>query len=186
LGGEGREEERGKLDKRERDHDAITLTCCESSRACSSLQIPLRTPSHFLPRHRFPLLVLLNSQLHLICMSNPTSPPPLPTPSGPSPLKQLNQQGAPPPRSKLEASWLDLSSNPHLFTTTNSPNPARYFAEFFCLKPQLRVQREAVEKLSVEDLLGPYKVRSPRCFPMWCSSRLPSCRTMFPTSSPTL
>lgn len=100
-------------------------------------------------------------RLHRSCiMSLPTSSlPPLP---GPSPLKQLNASGQPRPISKLEASWQQLASNPHLFDSdspSTSPSPPRYFADFFCLKPQLAVQRAALDNLSVDDLLGPYKVR---------------------------
>ncbi|GAA5854667.1 hypothetical protein JCM8547_004929 [Rhodosporidiobolus lusitaniae] len=85
-----------------------------------------------------------------------TLPPPA-QPVGPSPLKQLNQTGAPPPRSKLEASWDELSSNPSLFSAPDAPSPARYFAEFFCLKPQRKLQEAALAKLSVQELTGPYK-----------------------------
>ncbi|BGP15057.1 hypothetical protein JCM10213_002799 [Rhodosporidiobolus nylandii] len=87
-------------------------------------------------------------------MATSLPPPPPAAPLGPSPLKQLNQAGAPPPKSKLEASWDELVSNPLLFTADGAPSPTRYFAEFFCLKPQRRVQEEALRRLSNKELSG--------------------------------
>ncbi|GAA6004895.1 hypothetical protein JCM10207_008445 [Rhodosporidiobolus poonsookiae] len=78
-------------------------------------------------------------------------------PPGASPLKQVNQAGAPPPKSKLVACWDDLSTDSSLFTKPNAPAPARYFSEFFCLKPQLKAQKAALARLRSEDLAGAYK-----------------------------
>ncbi|GAA5822072.1 hypothetical protein JCM11251_004848 [Rhodosporidiobolus azoricus] len=83
-------------------------------------------------------------------------PPPAAVPPGQSPLKQLNQAGTK-PQSKIEACWTDLTTHAQLFAGPNAPSPPRYFAEFFCLKPQPKVQKEALEKLSDADLAGPYK-----------------------------
>ncbi|GAA5971807.1 hypothetical protein JCM11641_001521 [Rhodosporidiobolus odoratus] len=79
------------------------------------------------------------------------------TPSGPSPLKQVNQSGAPPPKSKLEASWEQLSTVPDLFTRDHAPTPARYFADFFCLRPHQTWQAQALDRLRNEDLKGPFR-----------------------------
>ncbi|GAA5866411.1 hypothetical protein JCM3774_004672 [Rhodotorula dairenensis] len=76
-----------------------------------------------------------------------------------SPLKQVNQQGAP-RRSKLDACWHDLSHNPTLFTAAHqsgTPPPKRYFSEFFCLNPSRTAQENALAALSNSDLLGEYK-----------------------------
>ncbi|GAA5918518.1 hypothetical protein JCM6882_001364 [Rhodosporidiobolus microsporus] len=93
-------------------------------------------------------------------MATPAPPPAPPPPGvlpGQSPLKQVNQAGAPKPKSKLEASWLEWATNPQLFAGPDSPSPARYFADFFCLKPQVKVENEALAKLGDADLAGPYK-----------------------------
>ncbi|GAA6042532.1 hypothetical protein JCM8097_004653 [Rhodosporidiobolus ruineniae] len=95
------------------------------------------------------------------------TPLPAPAPAlqpGQSPLKQLNQAGAPPPRSKLEASWDEWATNPLLFTAPDAPSPARYYADFFCLKPSIKVQDAALQRLSVEDLTGPYKNNASQLF----------------------
>lgn len=79
-----------------------------------------------------------------------------------SPLKQVNQQGAP-KRSKLDSCWHDLSHNPTLFTSPSAtPPPKRYFSEFFCLNPSRAAQEKALAALSNADLLGAYKVRRDR------------------------
>ncbi|GAA5986619.1 hypothetical protein JCM10908_003826 [Rhodotorula pacifica] len=98
-------------------------------------------------------------------MAKPLQPPAAPAPTE-SPLKQVNQAGAP-KRSKLDACWHDLTHNPTLFTATPGastspsaayvPPPKRYFSEFFCLKPSRAAQDKALASLSNQDLLGPYK-----------------------------
>ncbi|GAA5925423.1 hypothetical protein JCM1841_004850 [Sporobolomyces salmonicolor] len=80
-----------------------------------------------------------------------------------SPLRQLNQAGAK-PKSKLQASWDDWSTNPSLFTAEGAPSSDRFFSDFFCLTPNPTFELAALARLSTEDLLGPYKASpSPRC-----------------------
>ncbi|BGO98531.1 hypothetical protein NBRC10513v2_002925 [Rhodotorula toruloides] len=82
---------------------------------------------------------------------------------GESPLKQVNKAGQP-KRSKLQASWDDLATNPQLFTTDNSPLPTRYFSEFYCLRPNRTVQDAALAGISDEDLLGKYRTNISELF----------------------
>lgn len=92
-----------------------------------------------------------------------------------SPLKQVNQAGAP-KRSKLDQCWHDLSHLPTLFTAgaagenTATPPPKRYFSELFCLRPSRTTEEKALASLSNEDLLGPYKVCPSPCSSRGCSA----------------
>ncbi|SCZ98558.1 BZ3500_MvSof-1268-A1-R1_Chr7-1g09200 [Microbotryum saponariae] len=80
------------------------------------------------------------------------------TPLPISPLKQLNaQQDAPPIRPKLESCWEQLTTNPTLFAERSIPQLHRYFNELFCLTPNPDTIEQALDALSVQDLLGEYK-----------------------------
>ncbi|KDE09136.1 hypothetical protein MVLG_00850 [Microbotryum lychnidis-dioicae p1A1 Lamole] len=80
------------------------------------------------------------------------------TPVPISPLKQVNaQQDAPPIRPKLESCWEQLTTNPTLFSERSIPQLHRYFNELFCLTPNPDTIEQALEALSVQDLLGEYK-----------------------------
>ncbi|BGP31189.1 hypothetical protein JCM10296v2_002953 [Rhodotorula toruloides] len=82
---------------------------------------------------------------------------------GESPLKQVNKAGQP-KRSKLQASWDDLATNPQLFTTDDSPLPTRYCSEFYCLRPNRTVQDAVLAGISDEDLLGKYRTNVSELF----------------------
>ncbi|CDR43369.1 RHTO0S08e00826g1_1 [Rhodotorula toruloides] len=82
---------------------------------------------------------------------------------GESPLKQVNKAGQP-KRSKLQASWDDLATNPQLFATDNSPLPTRYCSEFYCLRPNRTVQNAALAGISDGDLLGKYRTNVSELF----------------------
>ncbi|BGP23834.1 hypothetical protein Rt10032_c05g2448 [Rhodotorula toruloides] len=82
---------------------------------------------------------------------------------GESPLKQVNKAGQP-KRSKLQASWADLATDPQLFATDNSPLPTRYFSEFYCLRPNRTVQDAALQGISNADLLGKYRTNVSELF----------------------
>ncbi|GAA6061252.1 hypothetical protein JCM10212_000693 [Sporobolomyces blumeae] len=82
----------------------------------------------------------------------------------PSPLKRVNTAGLR-PKSKLESEWDKWSTVPDLFSSSRGAEPGpdeapidpkRYFNEFFCLAPNRNVQRQALDKLSVDDLVGSY------------------------------
>ncbi|KAI5474729.1 hypothetical protein MNV49_002530 [Pseudohyphozyma bogoriensis] len=78
-----------------------------------------------------------------------------PAPDTPiSPLKQVNRG---PLKSKISSTWYTLTSNPALFKDTTQTSVSRFFLEFYCLGPNTKVMEEALNGLSTEDLVGPYK-----------------------------
>ncbi|GAA5985263.1 hypothetical protein JCM5350_005568 [Sporobolomyces pararoseus] len=73
----------------------------------------------------------------------------------PSPLKRVNASGVR-PKSKIASEWEKWSSTPDYLVETGQ-DPIKYYREFFCLKPNNVVQREAVARLTRDELLGSHK-----------------------------
>ncbi|GAA6004665.1 hypothetical protein JCM11491_002185 [Sporobolomyces phaffii] len=71
-----------------------------------------------------------------------------------SPLKRLNASGSR-PKPKLASEWDNLSTTPD-YLRKHAIDPLKYYREFYCLAPNDSVQREAIGKLTREDLLGPF------------------------------
>ena len=77
-----------------------------------------------------------------------------------SPLKQVNADPLSIPRKpKLQSCWDDLTTNPRLFSHQSTKQLQRWFADCWCLKPSATVVVDSLNKLSTDELLGPYKVK---------------------------
>ncbi|KAK4055694.1 hypothetical protein OIV83_000240 [Microbotryomycetes sp. JL201] len=76
-----------------------------------------------------------------------------------SPLKQVNVpgSGAAALRPKLHHNWDALTTDADLFKGQTQAQVHRYFAEMFCLTPSAKLVGQSLDKLDVQQLLGPYK-----------------------------
>lgn len=80
---------------------------------------------------------------------------PIPT----SPLKQINELQSIELKPKLLTTWLELTSNSNLFLNQNQTSNFRFFNDLFCLSVNdSNIILNCLSKLTVKDLLGPFKV----------------------------